>query len=136
MKTSPKKKRTAPKKPERKQESKIEKKPMSNPTPRPAHNSNFKIRPLADRVIIKEDLESKEQMTASGIIIPITAQEEKNGKRGVVVAVGPGATDDGVTTPIDLEVGDKVLFQWGDKIKVEGEEYYIVKESEILAVIK
>lgn len=96
---------------------------------------SFKIQPLADRVIIKEDTESKEQTTASGIIIPISAQEDKSGKRGRVVAVGNGRIEEGKTIALSVSVGDKVLFQWGDKIQVDNEEYYIVKESEILAII-
>ena len=95
-----------------------------------------KIKPLQDRVLIKEDIESKEKKTSSGIIIPVTVDEDKGGKRGLVVAVGPGRTDDGKLIKPSVSVGDKVLFQWGDKIKVDDEEYYIVRESEILAVIK
>ncbi len=97
---------------------------------------DFKIRPLADRILIKEDTESKEQKTASGIIIPVSAQEEKGGRRGVVVTIGVGRVEEGKVIPISVKIGDKVLFQWGDKIQVDNEEYYIVKESEILAVIK
>lgn len=97
---------------------------------------DFKVRPLSDRILIKEDIESKEQKTASGIIIPISAQEDKGGKSGKVVAVGLGRYEEGRTVPVSVHVGDTVLFQWGDKIKVDNEEYYIVKESEILAIIK
>jgi chaperonin GroES len=95
----------------------------------------FKITPLGDRVVIKEDTESKEKKTASGIIIPITVNEDKGGKRGVVVSVGEGRNEDGKIIPVSVKAGDKVLFQWGDKVQVEGNEYYIVKESEILAII-
>lgn len=111
-----------------------EKKSVAAAAPAPKAPA-FKIRPLGDRVIIKEDNESKEETTASGIIIPITAQEDKGGKRGKVVAVGAGRYDDGVLVPVALEAGDRVLFQWGDKINVDGEEYFIVRESEIMAVI-
>lgn len=93
-----------------------------------------KIKPLADRVLIKEDT-NKEKKTASGIIIPITGDSDKEGKSGEVVAIGPGRNEEGRIIPIPLKIGDKVLFQWGDKIKVEGEEFYIVRESEILAII-
>ncbi len=96
---------------------------------------SFKVRPLHDRVIIREDLESKEQTTASGIIIPITVQEDKGGKRGVVIAVGNGRIEEGKAIPLSVKTGDIVLFQWGDKIKVDNEDYYIVRESEILAVL-
>lgn len=95
-----------------------------------------KIKPLQDRVLIKEDTESKEKKTASGIIIPVTVNEDKGGKRGEVVAIGTGHHEDGKLIPISVKVGDEVLFQWGDKIKIDDEEYYIVKESEILAIIK
>lgn len=95
-----------------------------------------KVRPLQDRVLIKEDAESKEKKTASGIIIPITVNEDKGGKRGTVVAVGPGRTEEGKTVVPAVKAGDEVLFQWGDKIKIDGEEYSIVRESEILAIIK
>lgn len=123
---------------------KIQKKPQQTsakkPTKKPVQSApkipDFKIKPLADRVLIKEDNESKEQKTASGIIIPISAQEDKGGKRGKVVAVGVGRIEEGKVMPVSVKVGDNVLFQWGDKIKVDEEEYYIVKESEILAIIK
>jgi chaperonin GroES len=95
-----------------------------------------KVKPLEHRVVIKEDSESKEKKTSSGIIIPVTVNEDKGGKRGEVVAVGPGKFEEGKLIPVAVKVGEKVLFQWGDKILVEGEEYYIVRESEILAIIK
>ena len=95
-----------------------------------------KVRPLADRVLIKEDTDSKEKKTSSGIIIPVTVNEDKGGKGGEVVAVGPGRVEEGKIIALSVKVGDRVLFQWGDKIKVDDEEYYIVRESEILAVIK
>ena len=94
-----------------------------------------KIKPLQDRVLIKEDDESKEKKTSSGIIIPITVNEDKGSKKGQIVAMGPGHYEEGKLIPINLKLGDQVLFQWGDKIKVEDQEYYLVKESEILAVI-
>jgi chaperonin GroES len=56
--------------------------------------------------------------------------------KGEVVAVGDGKYDDGVLVPMNTKVGDEVLFQWGDKIKVDGVEYWIVSESNILAVVK
>jgi chaperonin GroES len=95
-----------------------------------------KIKPLQDRILIKEDTESKEKKTSSGIIIPAGAAEDKNGKRGEVVAVGQGRTEEGKVVPVGVKIGDKVIFQWGDKISVDGEDYYIVRESEVLAIIK
>ncbi len=94
-----------------------------------------KVRPTSDRVLIKEHTDEKEKKTASGIILPVGG-EDKNSKSGEVVAVGPGRVDNGKTVPIGVKIGDKVLFQWGDKIKVENEEYFVVRESEILAVLK
>ncbi len=95
-----------------------------------------KIKPLADRILIKEDTDTKEKKTSSGIIIPVTVNEDKGSKRGTVVAAGPGRTEEGKTIAPSVKAGDKVLFQWGDKVKIDDEEYYIVRESEILAVIK
>ena len=95
-----------------------------------------KVRPLMDRVLIEEDTDSKEKKTSSGIIIPSTVNEDKGGKRGKIVAVGAGRVEDGKVIPLSVKVGETVLFQWGDKIKVEEEEYFIVRESEILAIIK
>lgn len=95
-----------------------------------------KIKPLADRVIIREHDDSQEKKTSSGIILPSGAGEDKQGKRGTVVAVGPGRVEDGKIVKMTVEVGDTVIFQWGDKVSVDGEEYYVVRESEILAVIK
>lgn len=95
-----------------------------------------KIKPLYDRVLIKEDDESKEKKTSSGIFIPVTAKEDKGGKRGRIVAVGAGRIEEGKLVPLTVAVGDTVIFQWGDKIKINDEEYYIVRESEILAILK
>lgn len=95
-----------------------------------------KIRPLGDRIVIKEDNESVEKQTSSGIIIPRGVNEDKAGRRGVVVATGPGRTEDGKTIKPAVNVGDKVVFQWGDKVRIADEEYFIVRESEILAVVK
>ncbi len=99
-------------------------------------NTTIKIQPLHDKVLIKEDAESKEKKTASGIIIPVGVDSDKGSKSGEVVAVGTGRYEDGKLIPVSVKVGDSVLFQWGDKIKTDDEEYYIVKESEILAIIK
>lgn len=92
------------------------------------------ISPLGDRVVVEPA--SREEVSASGIIIPDTARQEKP-ERGTVVAVGPGKFDDGVLTPMTVKVGDKVLFsKYGfDEVKVDGVEYYILSESSVLAVI-
>ncbi len=98
-------------------------------------SSSTEIMPLGERILIKED-NSKENKTAAGIIIPMTVSNDKGSKSGVVVAVGPGIYQDGKLVPPTVKKGDTVLFQWADMIKVDGEEYYIVKESEILAIVK
>ena len=94
----------------------------------------MKFRPLHDRVLI-ESLESEEK-TAGGIIIPDTAKEKP--QEGKVIAVGPGAkSEDGKTIPMDVKVGDRVLFgKWsGTEVKVNGKEYSIMKESDIMGVV-
>ncbi|MCH7597916.1 co-chaperone GroES [Patescibacteria group bacterium] len=100
-------------------------------------DSKLNITPLGDRVVIKPlDGGGKEKRSAAGIIIPLAAQEDK-ADRGVVVAVGAGKIDDqGRLIPMKVKVGNKVLFQWGDKISIDDEEYYIVSESSILGIIK
>ncbi|MEJ6772337.1 MAG: co-chaperone GroES [Pelagibacteraceae bacterium] len=94
----------------------------------------MKFRPLHDRVLI-ESLESEEK-TAGGIIIPDTAKEKP--QEGKVIAVGPGAkSEDGKAIPMDVKVGDRVLFgKWsGTEVKVDGKEYSIMKESDIMGVV-
>ena len=95
----------------------------------------MKVKPLHDRVLIERiEAESK---TAGGIIIPDTAKEKPD--EGKVVAIGEGIRDDnGKRIPLDVKVGDKVLFaKWGGtEVKVAGKELTILKESDILAVIK
>ena len=92
------------------------------------------FRPFHDRVLV-ESLESEEK-TAGGIIIPDTAKEKP--QEGKVIAVGPGAkTEDGKIIPMDVKVGDRVLFgKWsGTEVKVNGKEYSIMKESDIMGVV-
>ena len=94
----------------------------------------MKFRPLHDRVLI-ESLESEEK-TAGGNIIPDTAKEKP--QEGKVIAVGPGAkSEDGKTIPMDVKVGDRVLFgKWsGTEVKVDGKEYSIMKENDIMGVV-
>ena len=94
-----------------------------------------KLQPLGDRVIVKP-VTKEEKTTAFGIIIPESADKERPAK-GTVVAVGPGKTEDGKVLPMNVKVGQQVLFsKYGyDEVKVEGEEYYILSESSILAII-
>ena len=92
------------------------------------------FRPLHDRVLVRR-IEAEEK-TAGGIIIPDTAKEKP--AEGEIVAAGTGArADDGKITPLDVKVGDRVLFgKWsGTEVKVDGEDLLIMKESDILGVI-
>ena len=92
------------------------------------------IRPLHDRVLIKRVEE--EQKTKGGIIIPDTAKEKPS--EGEIVAVGPGGRDEaGKLIPIDLKVGDRVLFgKWsGTEVKIDNEDLLIMKESDIMGVL-
>jgi chaperonin GroES len=94
----------------------------------------MKFRPLHDRVVVKRI--AAEDKTASGIIIPDTAKEKPS--QGEVVAVGAGGRDEaGQVIPIDLKVGDRVLFgKWsGTEIKIDGAELLIMKECDIMGVV-
>jgi len=94
----------------------------------------MKMKPLADRVIIKPA--PAEEKTKGGIILPDTAKEKP--VIGEVVAVGPGkVTDDGKKIPCEVKVGDKVLYgkYSGTEVTVEGEEYLIMREADIFAVV-
>jgi len=95
----------------------------------------MKIRPLQDRVIVRR-LEEEEK-TKGGIIIPDTAKEKP--QEGKVIAVGKGKiTEEGKVIPLDVKVGDKILFgkYSGTEIKVEGEEHLIMREEDILGIIE
>ncbi len=94
-----------------------------------------KVRPLHDRLII-ERIEETEQMVG-GIIIPDTAKEKP--QQGKVIAVGKGKVkDDGTVSPLDVQAGDKVLFgkYSGQEIKLDGDEFLIMREDEILGVVE
>lgn len=91
-----------------------------------------RIEPLGDRVVVKPI--PREEMTKGGIILPDTAKEKP--QEGEVLAVGPGRmTDDGRRIPLDVKVGERVIYAKyaGTEIKIEGEEYIILRESDILA---
>ena len=93
------------------------------------------IRPLQDRVIVKRI--DEERKTASGIVIPDTAAEKPD--QGEIMAVGKGKkTDEGKLLPLDVKVGDRVLFgkYSGQTVKVEGQEYLVVREEDIMGVIE
>ena len=97
--------------------------------------ANHKIQPLGDRVVI-EPLEAEEK-SAGGIVIPDTAKEKQ--QKGKVIAVGKGRVDEsGKLTPLEVRVNDQVLFgrYTGSEIKIGGTEYLIVKEEDILGILK
>jgi chaperonin GroES len=95
----------------------------------------MKFRPLHDRVVVKRiDAEEK---TVGGIIIPDTAKEKPS--QGKIIAVGPGGRDEtGKLIPLDVKVGDRVLFgKWsGTEVKLDSVEYLIMKESDIMGVVE
>ena len=95
----------------------------------------MKFRPLHDRVVVKR-IEAEEK-SAGGIIIPDTAKEKP--QQGEVVAVGPGGRDEaGKLIPIDVKAGDRILFgKWsGTEVKIDGVEYLIMKERDIMGVLE
>ena len=94
----------------------------------------MKFRPLHDRIVVRR-VEAEEK-TAGGIIVPDTAKEKP--QEGEVLAVGPGARDDtGQIQPLDVKVGDRILFgKWaGTEIRLDGEEILIMKESDVMGVL-
>jgi chaperonin GroES len=96
--------------------------------------NTMNFRPLHDRVVVQRvDAEEK---TKGGIIIPDTAKEKP--QEGKVVAVGPGARDDsGKLVPLDVKAGDRILFgKWsGTEVKLDGQDYLIMKESDIMGIV-
>ena len=98
-----------------------------------ATKSKLKVNPLADRVVIRP-LEEAEQMRG-GLYIPDTAKEKP--QQGEIVAVGPGRFEKGDRVPMELKVGQRVLYgkYSGTEVTIEDEEYLIIKESDVLAVI-
>ena len=95
--------------------------------------ASTKVSPLADRVVVKA-LEETEQMRG-GLYIPDTAKEKP--QQGEIVAVGPGRFDEGKRVPMDVKVGDKVLYgkYSGTEVTIDGENLLILRESDVLAVI-
>ncbi len=96
--------------------------------------AGFSLEPLDDRVVVKPSEE--ETTTASGIVIPDTAKEKP--QEGEVKAVGPGRFEDGVRVPMDVKVGDTVLYSkyGGTEIKVSGDEHLVLSARDILAIVK
>lgn len=93
------------------------------------------LQPLADRVVVKAI--AQEEKTKSGIVLPGTAKEKP--QEGEILAVGPGKlAENGSRVPMEVNVGDKVIYSkyGGTEVKVDGEEYLVLKESDILAIVK
>jgi chaperonin GroES len=96
---------------------------------------SMKVRPLHDRILVKREEESEEKV--GGIIIPDTAKEKP--QRGKVVAAGNGkVTDEGKRTPLDVKTGDRILFgkYSGSEVKIDGDEYLILREEDVLAILE
>ncbi|HYW09281.1 MAG TPA: co-chaperone GroES [Longimicrobium sp.] len=95
--------------------------------------TEIKVKPLSDRVVVKA-LEDTEQMRG-GLYIPDTAKEKP--QQGEVVAVGPGKVEDGKRVDMELKVGDKILYgkYSGTEVTVENEQYLILRESDVLAIV-
>jgi len=96
--------------------------------------ANFKIKPLADRVIVKPN--PAEETTKGGLILPDTAKEKPI--EGTIIAAGAGRiTEDGKNVPMNVKAGDKLLYgkYSGTEIKIDGEEYLIMRESDIYGIV-
>ena len=96
----------------------------------------MQLRPLNDRLIVKAL--PKEEVTKSGIILPDTVDKERP-EQGEVIAVGPGKLlDNGQRTPVSVKVGDKIIFKKyaPDEVKIEGAEYLVISEYDVLAVLE
>jgi chaperonin GroES len=93
-----------------------------------------KIKPLEDRIVVQAN--EAETTTASGIVIPDTAKEKP--QEGTVLAVGPGRFEDGTRVPLDVKVGDTVLYSkyGGTEVKYSGEEYLVLSARDVLAIIE
>ncbi|MFN2544201.1 MAG: co-chaperone GroES [Actinomycetota bacterium] len=96
--------------------------------------AKFNLEPLEDRIVVKPG--EAEETTVSGIVIPDTAKEKP--QEGEVVAVGPGRFEEGNRVPLDVKVGDKVIYSkyGGTEITVEGDDYLILSARDVLAVVK
>ena len=96
--------------------------------------ADFKLQPLEDRIVVQAS--EGDQTTASGLVIPDTAKEKP--QEGTVVAVGPGRFEDGNRVPLDVAVGDTVIYSkyGGTEVKVDGEEYLILSARDVLATMK
>ncbi len=94
----------------------------------------MKLKPLEDRVVVKP-IEA-EEVTKSGIVLPDTAKEKP--QEGEVIAVGPGRFENGQRVPMEVKVGQRVIYSkyGGTEVKLDGEEYLILSEKDILAIVE
>ena len=94
----------------------------------------MKLRPLGDKLVVK--VKEEETKTSSGIVLPDSAQEKP--QQGEVIAVGSGEVIDGKKVPLDVRVGDQVIYSKysGNEVKVEGEQFLIIKQSDVLAIVE
>jgi chaperonin GroES len=109
--------------------------PQKEATSVPETATRTELQPLGDRVVVEAVEQAKQ--SAGGVILPDTAKEKP--QEGLIIAVGPGRkTDKGEIIKIDLKVGDKVIYSKysGSEIKLEGKEYLIVSEKDVLAIVK
>ena len=100
-------------------------------------NAKLNLRPLADRVVIESTEEDEQTFAGGKLVLPETAKEKP--QKGLILAIGPGRTDDeGKRLPMDVKVGDLVLYAKyaGTEVKIEGRKLLILKESDILAVVE
>lgn len=120
-----------------KKKAKIVKKSSKKAKNSPKMQEKGKISPLGDRILLKPFSDEEMKTTASGIIIPDTVSKEKP-EQGKVIAVGEGRWENGKRVPMSIKVGDKVVFsRYGyEEVKLDGEEFYILKEENILAIIR
>lgn len=122
----------------KKSKAKRSKKPVSHAPKKEANRGSVGIVPLGDRILIKPmSPEESGKVLASGILIPDTVDKDKKLEQGIVVAVGPGRRDeDGNRLTPDVAVGDRVMFSkpWNDPIKIDEVEYYLIPETDIVAI--
>jgi chaperonin GroES len=95
--------------------------------------TEFSLKPLEDRIVVKAN--EGDDVTASGLVIPDTAKEKP--QEGTVVAVGPGRFEEGARVPLDVAVGDTVIYSkyGGTEVKVKGDEYLILSARDVLAIV-
>lgn len=95
----------------------------------------LKVKPIGDRALLKPDPKKEEGRTASGIIIPESADADRETKRAIVVEVGRGKFVDGKYLEPEIKKGDRVLYTWGDEISIDSEKYVLVNLDNITAII-